>query len=71
MRNSRTSRNRYAAVGLVLATAGALALPAGTAVAAPAAGSTTGPLLSYVVNTKANHGHKVERDERPIETADG
>ncbi|MGW2251251.1 S8 family peptidase [Kitasatospora sp. NPDC001660] len=70
MRNSRTSRTRYAAVGLVLATAGALALPAGTAVAAPAAGSTTGPLLSYVVNTKANHG-QVQNVEKAITTLGG
>ncbi|MET8544431.1 S8 family serine peptidase [Kitasatospora sp. NPDC004799] len=65
MRVPRISRTRYAAVGVVLATAGALALPAGTAVAAPAADSTTGPLLSYVVNTKANHG-QVQKVEKAI-----
>ncbi|MEE1783317.1 S8 family serine peptidase [Streptomyces sp. SP17BM10] len=72
MRVSRISRTRYAAVGLVLATAGALALPAGTAIAAPApaAGSTTGPLLSYVVNTKANHG-QVQKVEKAITTLGG
>ncbi|MGW2378101.1 S8 family peptidase [Kitasatospora sp. NPDC001683] len=65
MRVTRISRTRYAAVGLVLATAGALALPAGTAVAAPTGDSTTGPLLSYVVNTKANHG-QVQKVEKAI-----
>ncbi|MFJ6622398.1 S8 family peptidase [Kitasatospora sp. NPDC091335] len=65
MRVPRISRTRYAAVGLVLATAGALALPAGTAVAAPVADSTTGPLLSYVVNTKANHG-QVQKVEKAV-----
>ena len=65
MRVPRISRTRYAAVGLVLATAGALALPAGTAVAAPTGDSTTGPLLSYVVNTKANHG-QVQKVEKAI-----
>ncbi|MFE4519592.1 S8 family serine peptidase [Kitasatospora sp. NPDC056783] len=65
MRVPRISRTRYAAVGVVLATAGALALPAGTAVAAPAADSTTGPLMSYVVNTKANHG-QVQKVEKAI-----
>lgn len=74
MRVPRIRRFRYAAAGLALATAGALALPAGNAVAA---GSTTaastaastamtpGPLLSYVVNTKANHG-QVKKAEREI-----
>ncbi|MDH6706181.1 MULTISPECIES: S8 family serine peptidase [unclassified Kitasatospora] len=71
MRVPRISRTRFAAVGLVLATAGALALPAGTAVAAaPSAGSTTGPLLSYVVNTKANHG-QVQKVEKAITALGG
>ncbi|MFJ9609353.1 S8 family peptidase [Kitasatospora sp. NPDC101176] len=70
MRVSRISRTRYAAVGLVLATAGALALPAGTAVAAPVADSTTGPLLSYVVNTKANHG-QVQKVEQAVKSLGG
>ncbi|MGW3073163.1 MULTISPECIES: S8 family peptidase [unclassified Kitasatospora] len=65
MRVPRISRTRHAAVGVVLATAGALALPAGTAVAAPTADSTTGPLMSYVVNTKANHG-QVQKVEKAI-----
>ncbi|MFE7193784.1 S8 family serine peptidase [Kitasatospora sp. NPDC057541] len=66
----RISRTRYAAVGLVLATAGALALPAGTAVAASGSQSTTGPLLSYVVNTKANHG-QVQKVEKAITSLGG
>ncbi|MBV2151369.1 S8 family serine peptidase [Kitasatospora sp. SUK 42] len=70
MRVPRISRTRYAAVGLVLATAGALALPAGTAVAAPVSGSTTGPLLSYVVNTKANHG-QVQKVEKAVTNIGG
>ncbi|MEV8323020.1 S8 family serine peptidase [Kitasatospora sp. NPDC056731] len=70
MRVPRISRTRFAAVGLVLATAGALALPAGTAVAAPSVGSTTGPLLSYVVNTKANHG-QVQKVEKAITALGG
>ncbi|MEU9044004.1 MULTISPECIES: S8 family serine peptidase [unclassified Kitasatospora] len=70
MRVPRISRTRYAAVGLVLATAGALALPAGTAVAAPSADSTTGPLLSYVVNTKANHG-QVQKVEQAVKSLGG
>ncbi|WP_045699386.1 S8 family serine peptidase [Streptomyces rubellomurinus] len=70
MRVSRISRTRYAAVGLVLATAGALALPAGNAVAAPAGDPTTGPLLSYVVNTKANHG-QVQKVEQAVKSLGG
>ncbi|MFJ3215884.1 S8 family peptidase [Kitasatospora sp. NPDC086801] len=70
MRVPRISRTRFAAVGLVLATAGALALPAGTAVAAPSEGSTTGPLLSYVVNTKANHG-QVQKVEKAVTALGG
>ncbi|AUY49335.1 S8 family serine peptidase [Streptomyces sp. CB01881] len=66
----RISRTRYAAVGVVLATAGALALPAGTAVAATGAEPTTGPLLSYVVNTQANHG-QVQKVEKAITTLGG
>ncbi|MEV7779830.1 S8 family serine peptidase [Kitasatospora sp. NPDC088351] len=66
----RISRTRYAAVGLVLATAGALALPAGTAVAAAGAEPTTGPLLSYVVNTKANHG-QVQKVEKAVSALGG
>ncbi|MFF7458366.1 S8 family serine peptidase [Kitasatospora sp. NPDC008115] len=66
----RISRTRYAAVGVVLATAGALALPSGTAVAASGPESTTGPLLSYVVNTKANHG-QVQKVEKAITTLGG
>lgn len=71
MRVPRIRRTRIAVVGLTLATAGALALPAGAAVAAaPEAGSTTGPLLSYVVNTKANHG-QVQKTERAITALGG
>ncbi|MET8703683.1 S8 family serine peptidase [Kitasatospora sp. NPDC004723] len=66
----RISRTRYAAVGLVLATAGALALPTGTAVAASGSQSTTGPLLSYVVNTKANHG-QVQKVEKAVTSLGG
>ncbi|MFC8450478.1 S8 family serine peptidase [Kitasatospora sp. NPDC057223] len=71
MRVPRIRRTRTAVVALTLATAGALALPAGTAVAAaPAAAGTTGPLLSYVVNTKANHG-QVQKVERAITALGG
>ncbi|MER5865490.1 S8 family serine peptidase [Kitasatospora sp. NPDC002040] len=52
--------------GLALA-AGALTLPVGTAAAADttAAAGETGPLLNYLVNTKANHG-QVKLAERAI-----
>ncbi|MGW4893793.1 S8 family peptidase [Kitasatospora sp. NPDC004240] len=72
MRVPRISRTRYAAVGLALATAGALALPTGTAVAATgnSAETTTGPLLSYVVNTKANHG-QVQKVEKAVTALGG
>ncbi|MFF1908886.1 S8 family serine peptidase [Kitasatospora sp. NPDC058218] len=66
----RISRTRYAAVGVALAAAGALALPAGTAVAATGAEPTTGPLLSYVVNTQANHG-QVQKVEKAVTTLGG
>ncbi|MCX4688444.1 S8 family serine peptidase [Kitasatospora purpeofusca] len=65
----RISRTRIAAVGVVLATAGALALPAGSAFAAGAE-TTTGPLLSYVVNTKANHG-QVQKVETAVKALGG
>ncbi|WP_224274645.1 S8 family serine peptidase [Streptomyces sp. LS1784] len=65
MRAPRISRTCYAAVGLVLATVGTLALPTGTAVAAPTADPTPGPLLSYVVNTKADHG-QVQKVEQAV-----
>ena len=63
MRTSRIRRTSLAA-GLALATSGALLLPTGAAFAATStAQSTTGPLLSYVINTRADHGQvrKVER----------
>ncbi|MEU1420472.1 MULTISPECIES: S8 family serine peptidase [unclassified Kitasatospora] len=66
----RISRTRYAAVGVALAAASALALPAGTAVAASGAEPTTGPLLSYVVNTQANHG-QVQKVEKAVTTLGG
>ncbi|WP_354642803.1 S8 family peptidase [Kitasatospora camelliae] len=69
MSSSRTRRIRFAASALALATAGALAIPAGTAAAAPA-DEATGPLLNYVVNTKANHG-QVKKAEREITAAGG
>ncbi|GAA0697758.1 S8 family serine peptidase [Kitasatospora atroaurantiaca] len=70
MRVPRIRRLQYAAAGLALATAGALALPAGTAVAADSAASEPGPLLNYVVNTKANHG-QVKKAEREITALGG
>ncbi|WP_045301448.1 S8 family peptidase [Saccharothrix sp. ST-888] len=77
MRVPRIRRIRFATGGLALATAGALALPAGTAVAATApvppaatAAAATGPLVSYVVNTKANHG-QVKKAEREITALGG
>ncbi|GAA1070643.1 MULTISPECIES: S8 family serine peptidase [Kitasatospora] len=65
----RIRRTRTAALGLALATAGAIALPSGTAAAAGAA-DAPGPLLSYVVNTKANHG-QVKKAEREIAALGG
>ncbi|BAJ31444.1 MULTISPECIES: S8 family serine peptidase [Kitasatospora] len=62
----RIRRSALTAACLVLATAGALALPATAANAAPA----DGPLLSYVVNTKANHG-QTQKAEREIRAAGG
>ncbi|MGW6915047.1 S8 family peptidase [Kitasatospora sp. NPDC054939] len=71
MRVPRISRTRYAAAGLALATAGALALPTGTAVAATGnTAETTGPLLSYVVNTKANQG-QVQKVEKAVTALGG
>ncbi len=73
MRVRRNHRLRTAVTGLVLVTAGTLALPVGTAAAAPApkpVPGTTGPLLSYVVNTKANHG-QVQKAERAITALGG
>ncbi|TQF03005.1 S8 family serine peptidase [Kitasatospora acidiphila] len=67
----RIRKVRGAAAGLALATAVALALPAGVASAAtPAPAGSTGPLLSYLVNTKANHG-QVQKAEREITAAGG
>ncbi|WP_051969526.1 S8 family peptidase [Kitasatospora azatica] len=71
----RIHRLRGGAAGLALATLVALAVPAfgGTAAAAPAKAETpgaTGPLLSYVVNTRANHG-QVQKAERAITAAGG
>lgn len=69
VRRIRTVRG--AAAGLALATAVTLALPAGVASAAtPAPAGSTGPLLSYLVNTKANHG-QVQKAEREITAAGG
>jgi subtilisin family serine protease len=65
----RIRRARSAALGLALATAAALALPAGTAVAAGAA-DAPGPLLSYVVNTRADHG-QVKKAERAVTALGG
>jgi subtilisin family serine protease len=54
-----------AATALVLTTLGA-----GTAHAVPAADSAPGPLMNYVVNTKASPGH-VRKVEQAVEAAGG
>jgi subtilisin family serine protease len=64
----RVHRLRGGAVGLAMVTAAALALPVTSAFAAPSA--SAGPLLSYVVNTRANHG-QVQKAEREITAAGG
>ncbi|MEV4558900.1 S8 family serine peptidase [Kitasatospora sp. NPDC049285] len=66
MRVPRISRTSLAAATVALATTGALALPAVSASAATA----DGPLLSYVVNTRANHG-QTQKAEREIAAAGG
>ncbi|MFI1521475.1 S8 family peptidase [Kitasatospora cineracea] len=63
----RIRRSALTAACLALATAGAVALPA---TGAAAAATTDGPLLSYVVNTKANHG-QTQKAEREIRAAGG
>ena len=65
----RIRRTGVAALGLALAVAGTVALPSAAAVAAGAADST-GPLLSYVVNTGAGRGH-VQKAERAIAALGG
>ncbi|RAJ44099.1 subtilisin family serine protease [Kitasatospora sp. SolWspMP-SS2h] len=62
----RIRRSARTAACLALATAGALALPTAGAAAATA----DGPLLSYVVNTRANHG-QTQKAEREIRAAGG
>ncbi|MFC8716424.1 S8 family serine peptidase [Kitasatospora sp. NPDC057198] len=62
----RRSALTTAAACLALATTGALALPA----AAAAAETADGPLLSYVVNTRANHG-QTQKAEREVRAAGG
>ncbi|MFJ1754285.1 S8 family peptidase [Kitasatospora sp. NPDC088134] len=62
-------RRSLAAASIALATAGALALPVTSAAAAPSA-AADGPLLSYVVNTRANHG-QTQKAEREIRAAGG
>lgn len=65
-------------LGVAVATAAALIAPAGWSAAATSATSSptsattaaTGPLLSYVVNTRANHG-QVQKAEREIAAAGG
>ncbi|WP_371500043.1 S8 family serine peptidase [Kitasatospora sp. NBC_00374] len=70
MRVPRIRRARLAAAGLALATAGSIALPAGTAAAAGSDAPAAGPLLSYVVNTQADHG-QVKKAEKEITKAGG
>ncbi|MFE1316774.1 S8 family serine peptidase [Kitasatospora phosalacinea] len=62
----RRSALTTAAACLALATTGALALPA----TAAAAETADGPLLSYVVNTRANHG-QTQKAEREVKAAGG
>lgn len=68
MRVPRTGRFGRGMAGLALLAAGTLTLPTGTAVAATATSAETGPLLNYLVNTKANHG-QVKLAERAIAQA--
>ncbi|MEV4612113.1 S8 family serine peptidase [Kitasatospora sp. NPDC049258] len=70
MRVPRIRRVRLAATGLALATAASIALPAGTAAAAGSDAPAAGPLLSYVVNTQADHG-QVKKAEREVTRAGG
>ncbi|WP_344663275.1 S8 family peptidase [Catenulispora subtropica] len=64
----RHARRTLTTLAVAVATAAALTMPAaGAATAAPAASgaeAAAGPLLSYVVNTRANHGQvmKAERE---------
>ncbi|GAA2819129.1 S8 family serine peptidase [Kitasatospora paracochleata] len=70
MRVPRIRRARLGAAVIALATTGALALPVATAAAATESASASGPLLSYIVNTRANHG-QVQKAEREIAAAGG
>jgi subtilisin family serine protease len=62
----RLDRLRGGAAGVALVTSVALAVPLGAATGASAAGTA----LSYVVNTRANHG-QVQKAEREITAAGG
>ncbi|PYC73024.1 peptidase S8 [Streptomyces tateyamensis] len=62
----RLDRLRGGAAGVALVTSAALAVPLGAATGASAAGTA----LSYVVNTRANHG-QVQKAERAVTAAGG
>ncbi|MFD3404300.1 S8 family serine peptidase [Kribbella sp. NPDC058693] len=66
----RTSRPRRLSASLAAATLALTSLSAATAYAAPAADPTPGPLMNYVINTKASPGH-VRKVEDAVKRAGG
>jgi subtilisin family serine protease len=67
---SRTSRPRRLSAGLAAAALVLTSLGAATAHAAPSAEPVPGPLMNYVVNTKATPGH-VRKTEDAVKAAGG
>jgi subtilisin family serine protease len=67
---SPSSRRRQFTAGLAAAGLALTTLGAGTAHAVPVADSAPGPLMNYVVNTKASPGH-VRKVEQAVEAAGG
>ncbi|TDW61012.1 S8 family peptidase [Kribbella pratensis] len=67
---SRTSRPRRLSAGLAAATLALTSLSAATAYAAPLDNPTPGPLMNYVINTKASPGH-VRKVEDAVKQAGG
>ncbi|MER7251088.1 S8 family serine peptidase [Kribbella sp. NPDC000426] len=67
---SRTSRPRRLSAGLAAATLALTSLSTATAYAAPLDDPTPGPLMNYVINTKASPGH-VRKVEDAVKHAGG
>src|SRR4051794_31855856 len=67
---SRTSRPRRLSAGLAAATLALTSLSAATAYAAPLDDPAPGPLMNYVLNTKASPGH-VRKVEDAVKHAGG